>query len=47
MGEQESDTEDPKVQTLEHADSEESFRQLRWTIAVTVIGVALVAYFYL
>ena len=45
--ETETETENVKVETLEHADTEESFRQLRWTIGVTVVGLAVVAYFTL
>ena len=32
--------------SLEHTDTKESLRQLRWTIGVTLIGLALLAYFY-
>lgn len=41
------DTKNIRVDTLEHSDTEESYRQLKWTIRVTVIGLALVAYFNL
>ena len=47
MEEMNKNKENVEVETLEHSDTEESFRQLRWTIGVTVVGVALVAYFYL
>ncbi len=33
--------------TLEHSDNEESFRQLWWTIGVTVAGLAAIAFVYL
>ena len=32
--------------SLEHLDSKESFRQLRWSIVVTLLGLAILAYFY-
>ncbi len=47
MGEQDNETEKVKIETLEHSDNEESLRQLRWTIGVTVVGLLLVALFYL
>lgn len=47
MEEQNKDNEDVKFPTLEHSDTEESFRQLWWTIGVTLVGLAAVAYFYL
>lgn len=46
MEQQNNDNEDVRVTTLEHSDNEESFRQLWWTIGVTVVGLAAVAYFY-
>lgn len=47
MGEEKNDTDYVKVETLEHSDTEESFRQLWWTIGVTVVGVAVLALLYL
>lgn len=47
MGEEEGKSENDQLDTLEHADNEESFRQLWWTIGVTVTGLALIAYFTL
>ena len=46
MEEQNKDKETARLTTLEHSDTEESFRQLWWTIGVTVVGLATVAYFY-
>lgn len=47
MDGQKSDNEDVKFTTLEHTDAEESFRQLWWTIGVTVVGLVVAALFYL
>ena len=33
--------------SLEHSDLAESRRQLWWTIGVTAIGMAIIAYLYL
>ena len=44
---QDKDTKNIRVETLEHSDTEESYRQLKWTIGVTVLGLAIVAYFNL
>jgi hypothetical protein len=41
------DQNDVKSGSLEHSDIGESLRQLWWTIGVTVVGLALVAYFTL
>lgn len=41
------DTEGVKFESLEHSDTKESMRQLWWTIGVTLLGLALLAYFYL
>jgi hypothetical protein len=43
---QEKDVEENRVGSLEHTDTKESLRQLRWTIGVTLIGLALLAFFY-
>ncbi|MFT7652117.1 MAG: hypothetical protein ACI9UU_001224 [Candidatus Azotimanducaceae bacterium] len=45
MVDQDKDTKNIRVETLEHSDNEESYRQLKWTIGVTLVGLALVAYF--
>lgn len=45
--EEQDKPEEEKIETLEHADHEESFRQLWWTIGATVLGLAIIAYFYL
>jgi hypothetical protein len=47
MKRQKEDREEVKFGSLEHSDIKESFRQLWWTIGVTVVGLAVVAYFYL
>ncbi len=47
MKEQNNDNENVELSTLEHSDTEESFRQLRWTIGMTVVGLAVIAFFYL
>jgi hypothetical protein len=47
MEEQNNDNENVEFATLEHSDTEESYRQLRWTIIVLVVGLAAVAFFYL
>ena len=47
MADQDKDTKNIRLETLEHADTEESYRQLKWTIGATVLGLALVAYFNL
>ena len=49
MSEQKNDDdgEEVKFASLEHSDIGESLRQLWWTIGVTVVGLALVAYFTL
>lgn len=41
------DTEDNKPVSLEHTDTKESLRQLWWTIGVTLIGLAVLAFVYL
>ena len=46
MSEKESETEDVQVDSLEHSDSEESLRQLWWTIGLTVAAIGVMAYFY-
>ena len=47
MKEQNADNENVELTTLEHSDNKESFRQLRWTIGATVVGLAVIAIFYL
>ena len=47
MDENAKEDEDSEPVTLEHADTRESYRQLWWTIGVTVTGLAAIAYFYL
>ena len=47
MEQQNNDNENAKFTTLEHSDNEESLRQLWWTVAVTVVGLAGIAFFYL
>ena len=47
MEETKNSTELNQPGTLENTDMPESLRQLRWTIAVTVIGLAVVAWIYL
>lgn len=47
MNDNEKDTEDVKPSSLEHTDTKESLRQLWWTIGVTLIGLVLLAFFYL
>lgn len=41
------DTRKGPPDSLEQSDNTESLRQLWWTIAVTVIGLALISYLYL
>ena len=45
MSEQKNDKDEVKFGSLEHSDMGESLRQLWWTIGVTAIGLALIAYF--
>lgn len=47
MKEPQDNREAVKFESLEHSDNKESLRQLWWTIGATVIGLALIAYFYL
>lgn len=47
MADQDKDTKNIRVETLEQSDTEESYRQLKWTIVATVLGLAIVAYFNL
>ena len=47
MQDDDEQTQRPVVSTLEHADHEESRRQLWWTIGVTAVGLALIAYYTL
>ena len=47
MEDKNNDTEEGKFPSLEHTDTKESFRQLWWTIGVTLAGLAILAYFYL
>ncbi len=47
MEEQNNDNENDEITTLEHSDTEESNRQLRWTIVALVVGFATIAIFYL
>ena len=47
MEEQKQEEEPATIETLEHADHEESWRQLWWTIGVTVTGLAIIAFVYL
>ena len=47
MEEQKDDNEKVEFVTLEHSDDEESYRQLRWTIAALVVGLAAVAIYFL
>ena len=47
MEEQNNDNENVEFVTLEHSDTEESYRQLRWSIVALVVGFAAVVVFYL
>ena len=47
MNEKKDDSDEVKLDSLEHTDTRESLRQLWWTIAVLVIGLALIAFFTL
>jgi len=47
MEEQKKDRNEPNFGSLEHTDVGESLRQLWWTVGVTVIGLALIAFFTL
>ncbi len=47
MEEQNNDKENVEFLTLEHSDTEESYRQLRWTIVALVVGLAAVAIYFL
>lgn len=47
MEEQNNDNENVEFATLEHSDTEESYRQLRWTIVALVVGLAAVAIYFL
>lgn len=47
MNDEKKDTEDVKPVSLEHTDKKESLRQLWWTIGVTLVGLVLLAFFYL
>lgn len=47
MEEQNNDKENVEFATLEHSDTEESYRQLRWTIVALVVGLAAVAIYFL
>ena len=47
MNDEEKNTKDNKPASLEHTDTKESLRQLWWTIGVTLIGLAVLAFFYL
>lgn len=47
MKEHGSDRKEAELGSLEQSDVRESLRQLWWTIGVTLVGVALIAYFTL
>jgi hypothetical protein len=47
MGEPKRDEKEVEFPSLEHSDTAESRRQLWWTIGVTMIGIAVIAYFTL
>ncbi len=47
MEEPNEENKTPEPTTLEHTDNQESFRQLWWTIGVTVLAFAVIAYVYL
>ena len=47
MKDEKDDAQEEQFGSLEHTDTGESLRQLWWTIGVTLIGLALVAYFTL
>lgn len=36
----------PSIPTLEHTDKAESLKQLWWTIGVTVVALAVMAFFF-
>ncbi|NNC76919.1 MAG: hypothetical protein HKN77_03085 [Woeseiaceae bacterium] len=46
MNKEDEDSETGGPRTLEHLDAKESFRQLWWSIGVTLIALAVLAYFY-
>jgi hypothetical protein len=47
MSEPDRDEKGTEFASLEHTDLAESRRQLWWTIGVTMIGIAVIAYFTL
>ncbi len=47
MKEPDNDTQVGELGSLEQSDTQESLRQLWWTIGVTLAGIALMAYLYL
>lgn len=46
MSEDQEQNEKATIETLEHADTEESYRQLWWTIGVTAICFGIIVYVY-
>ena len=47
MEEQNNDNEDVEILTLEHSDTEESHRQLWWSMVALVVGFVAVVLYYL
>jgi len=47
MEEQNNDKENVEFLTLEHSDTEESNRQLRWSIVALVVGFAAIVVYFL
>ncbi|NKB99909.1 MAG: hypothetical protein GKR90_15615 [Pseudomonadales bacterium] len=47
MTEENDQEEKVTIETLEHADTEESYRQLWWTIGVTAVSLGIISYVYL
>ncbi|MDG2277051.1 MAG: hypothetical protein P8L31_03775 [Pseudomonadales bacterium] len=46
MSEDQEQNEKATIETLEHADTKESYRQLWWTIGVTAICFGIIVYVY-
>ena len=46
MDNQEQKPKKGNFDSLEHTDQAESMKQLWWTIGVTVVGLAVMTYFY-
>ena len=47
LEDKDKDNHNVKFGSLENSDTKESIRQLWWTVGVTLLGLALLAYFYL